>query len=276
MKNFNKNQCKICKSIDLVIVDHTAKCRSCGVLLYYPYPTQKKPPKVDFKLWYGQSFEKNIKNFTNIILYAADKSKVNKELRVLDYGGASGQFALIFKSLFPVSKVYLVDIVDESLFKEFRPMNKQIKFSNFEKDRTKFDLIFLNDVYEHVEDPIQLLSTLRKKLNPSGIIFVDTPKQFWIYPFFNTIFKPIYKKILKGTVSKSHLQIWSNKSFEKSVKLSKLKIKRIDFLSELTMDTDIYLKQMGLDFLLLKLFVRIISQPLIFTFKNKIYAVLEK
>ncbi len=276
MRNFKNDECKICKSTNLVILDQSAQCLNCKVLLYYPYPKQKKPPKVNFKEWYRISFDKNIKNFLGMILYTTNKSKVNKSLNILDYGGGSGQFALIYNSLFPRSKVHIVDIVNESLFNEFKPLNKQIKYEKFPKDKTKFDIIFLNDVYEHVEDPVNLLTVLRTKLKPAGIIFIDTPRQFWIYPFFKYLFKPIYRKIVKGTVSKSHLQIWSDESFKKSVQLSNLKIQKISYFSELTMDTDLYLQQMGIKFKPIKLIIRLFSRPLVSTFYNKIYCVLEK
>lgn len=276
MRNFKNDECKICKSNDLFLLDQSAQCLNCKVLLYYPYPKQKKPPKVDLKEWYRISFDKNIKNFLSMIVYATNKSKSNQKLNVLDYGGASGQFALIFNSLFPKSKVYIVDIVNESLFNEFKPLNKQIKYEKFPKDQTKFDIIFLNDVYEHVEDPVHLLSLLRTKLRPAGTIFIDTPRQFWIYPFFKYLFRPIYRKIIRGTVSKSHQQIWSDKSFIKSVQLSNLKIQKISYLSELTMDTDLYLQQMGIKFKPIKLLIRLFSRPLVSTFYNKIYCILKK
>ena len=33
-----EQRCKICQSPDLTIFAHTAKCHSCGVLLFWPYP----------------------------------------------------------------------------------------------------------------------------------------------------------------------------------------------------------------------------------------------
>ena len=36
-ENTNKTICKICNSSRLAIFAHTAKCKSCGVLLNFPY-----------------------------------------------------------------------------------------------------------------------------------------------------------------------------------------------------------------------------------------------
>ena len=54
--------------------------------------------------WYANSFERKIKGFIDIIMFILDDKK-QQSLNVLDYGGASGQFALIFKSFFPNQKI---------------------------------------------------------------------------------------------------------------------------------------------------------------------------
>mgnify|MGYP006110328331 FL=1 len=142
--------------------------------------------------------------------------------------------------------------------------------------KKKFDLIFLNDVYEHVEDPVKLLSILRGKLNSNGTIFVDTPRQFWIYPLFRLLNNYIYKKILKGTVSRAHLQIWTNRSFQISLEKSNLKIVKKKYYSELTQDPAYYVKGMSINNKFLKNIILFSTTIFLFTFKNKIFAVLKK
>lgn len=279
--NISKNnKCKICGTILEEIIDHTAKCKNCGVLLYYPYPTDEDildafmSENVGYE-WYANSFERKITGFIDIIMFILDDKK-QQSLNVLDYGGASGQFALIFKSFFPKSKVFITDINDNSLFKEYVPLNEQIKFNEFDKDKNTFDLIFLNDVYEHVEDPITLIQILEKKLNPDGRIFIDTPRQFWIYPFFKKLSKYVYKKILKGTVSKAHLQIWTDKSFDKSIENTDLFIVKKQYYTELTQNPEYYLRSMKINNVVLRKIILIFVSFFLFTFRNKILAVLKK
>lgn len=76
----------------------------------------------------------------------------------------------------------------------------QIPFADFGDDGRKFDFIFLNDVFEHVADPLFVLKQLSGKLRSTGKLFVYTPKQFWIYPIAQLVSKPLYLKVLKGTV----------------------------------------------------------------------------
>ena len=248
--------CKICDSKDLDIFAHTARCGSCGVLLYYPYPKsdgqlisdgEGKEWPVDKMLdWYSESAALNHSNFTAMLQFATSEDDRNKKLNVLDYGGGGGQFALVCKSHFPESTVHITDISDASLLDEWRPMNVQIPFADLDTDKRTFDIIFLNDVFEHVSDPVNVLRQLAGKLRPNGRIFIDTPKQFWLYPVAKVVSKGLYTKILAGTVSVYHLQIWSKMAFETVVRKAGLKISKYREISEYTMPAKYYLNGMGI------------------------------
>ena len=75
MNELNPKLCKICGSKKIQIFRHTAKCKNCGVLLYYPYPKDDEEiiNSGEFKSfgnsfsWYARSSFYNHKNFTNII-----------------------------------------------------------------------------------------------------------------------------------------------------------------------------------------------------------------
>jgi hypothetical protein len=185
-----------------------------------------------------------------------------------------GQFALVCKSHFPESNVYIVDISDESLLDEWRGLNNQWPFRSFDQDEVKFDYIFLNDVFEHVSDPLFVLRQLKGKLKNGGKIFIDTPKQFWIYPLTNLLSKVLYAKVLRGTVSTAHLQIWSKKSFNFVVKESGLKIVAYEESSEYTMPADFYMKNMGVTNSILKFAGNIFYRNAKWLAKNKIISVL--
>ena len=261
-ENFKREEgtdCKICGYKHLTVYMHTAKCKNCGVLLYYPYPEdQKLEASTDiesieqFKIynfnWYRRSAKLNHSNFTNMFLFSIENSGdiYSNPVKILDYGGGGGQFALICKSFLPLSEVYIVDIYDNALLEAYRGFNNQIKWNNFLKDETKFDYIFLNDVFEHVNDPLLILETLSKKLSKEGKLFIDTPRQFWLYPVLKFIYKPLYDKLLKGTVSTAHLQIWTEKSFSYVIDKAGFKIQKYVEVNEFTMKPDHYLRNMGI------------------------------
>lgn len=278
-----KDRCKICGSSSLSVFAHTAKCRECGVLLYYPYPKDdvslmsgegKRWPREQVLEWYSKASFYNHDNFTNMIRFVMDESCKGKKLDILDYGGGGGQFALVCRSLFPESQVHITDISDESLLEEWGSLNIQISFKDFDGDSRKFDFIFLNDVFEHVSDPLFVLRQLSGKLKDGGKLFIDTPKQFWIYPLTKLISKSLYTKVLRGTVSAAHLQIWSDKSFALVVKQSNLKVVKYEETSEYTMPADFYLKNMGITNNLMKIAGRVFYGNAKWLAKNKILCVL--
>lgn len=267
-----------------MIFAHTAKCGNCGVLLYYPYPNDdsqllstgegKKWLREHVLRWYSKSSFYNHTNFTNMIRFVMDESCKEKKLDILDYGGGGGQFALVCKSHFPEANIFITDISDTSLLQEYSASNIQIPFITFAKDNTKFDFIFLNDVFEHVSDPGSVLRQLAGKLKTGGKLFIDTPKQFWIYPLTKLISKSLHAKVLRGTVSTFHLQIWSKQSFELVVHGSGLKIEKYEESSEYTMPADFYMKTMGIKNPILRLAGRVFYGNAKRLAKNKIVSVL--
>lgn len=196
--------------------------------------------------WHINSGYRNHHNFQNMVQFALNENQRKQKLTVLDYGGGGGQFSLLLKSLYPLADSFIVDMQDNILLDVYRPLNQQIKFADFELDEHKFDVIFMNDVFEHVSDPISLLHVLRGKLKEDGCIFIDTPCQFWLYPFTKIISKNIHTKLLRGTVDYDHQQIWSKKSFETALNKSGFKVKKYKELSEYTQGASFYLDNMGI------------------------------
>ena len=293
----NKKSCKICNSENLKIIFHVAICQNCEVLLFYPYPEgddeifrNKKYTKDNIAI--NDDFEEtkkrqleyilksgnlNILNFKQMINFSVPKNYKEGKLNVLDYGGGGGQFASIFKEIFPKSKIYITDLYDEKLLKEYSTFNNQIEFSNFENDKTKFDFIFLNDVFEHLSDPGKVLKILKNKLkDKDSRIFIDTPKKFWIYEFSSIFSKHLYRKILNGTVDQDHQQIWSKKSFYLIAEHSGLEIDKYKEMTEFTQPASFYLDAMKIKNSILRFIGKIfyLSAPIIA--KNKIISTLKK
>lgn len=256
--NMNKEsvRCKICGSEKINFVLHTVRCGNCGALLYYPYPQtafvpnhENRKEHEDYALsWYRRSSKRNHVNFSNMFLYAIENPQdiYLSQIKILDFGGGGGQFAMVSKSFLPMAEVFITDVDDYALFNQYRPMNKQILWKDFETDGNKFDFIFLNDVFEHVDNPKQTLKTLASKLQPGGSIFIDTPVQFWLYPFLKVFSRKLFKKLMEGTVSKAHLQIWSRKSFYYVAEQSGLTVAKYKVVSEFTMPAEHYLRNFGI------------------------------
>jgi 2-polyprenyl-3-methyl-5-hydroxy-6-metoxy-1,4-benzoquinol methylase len=250
--------CKICGCRSLAIRKQTARCRVCGVLLFYPYPDEKEHEKelcnsYDSAAWYAKSAWYNHTNFTRMLRFAADDWHAGRKVRFLDYGCGGGQFALVAKSHFPFSQVFCTDASDSALLPEWRCLQTQIRFSEFQQNKIRFDLIFLNDVFEHVSAPIEVLRLLASKLEPNGKIFIDTPKSFWLYPATRILSPTLHDKLLHGTLSLSHLQIWSPGAFKIAVSKAGLKVCKYKETNEYTMPAAYYLDNMRISNQLVRL-----------------------
>lgn len=275
--------CKLCGCDRLVRFGHTARCRGCGAMLYYPYPTPNLLPHNNFKdgrpwdgyeAWYYAAASRNHTNFTNQLRFAAEGWATDFAGDVLDYGGGGGQFALVVSSHFPNVTTWFTDINQNALLRQWRPFNRPIPFSEFPRDPTKFDAIFLNDVYEHVESPHEVMRLLATKLKPGGRVFVDTPKVFWLYPLLRIANRRLYARLCRGTISRSHLQIWTRRAFETVTRAGGLRIERYRECSELTMPATYYLDLMGIRQPLLRLLGRVFHRSVHVLARNKIMAVL--
>lgn len=276
--------CKICGSRDLSIHAHTARCRACGALLYYPYPTQDDLPHLDavnrgkawndWTEWYYAAAPRNHTNFTEMLRFATPGWPTSFTGDFLDYGGGGGQFAVVVASHFPNVTTWLTDIDPTSVLEQWRPYNRVIPFDSFPEDTTRFDAIFLNDVYEHVSSPREVLELLVPKLKPNGVIFIDTPRTFWLYPLLRTVNPRLYTKLCRGTVSRSHLQIWTRRAFETVVSQTGLRVDRYHECSEFTMPPEFYLKNMGITNPLVRAVGRTFYRSARVLARNKIMAVL--
>lgn len=65
--------------------------------------------------------------------------------------------------------------------------------------------------------------------------------------FLKFIYKPLYVKLLKATVSTAHLQIWTKKSFLHVIDSAGFKVEKYVELNEFTMKAEYYLKNMGIN-----------------------------
>lgn len=284
----DQSTCKICGSRHLRVLAHTARCTACGVLLFYPYPSDdaalvesgdfKSYPREKALQWYARSAFFNHTNFTHMVRFAMEDSDAarSRPCRILDFGGGGGQFALVAKSHFPLAEVWVTDIFDDALLDEWRAVNRQIPFVSFAADATRFDYIFMNDVFEHVSDPVGVLRQLAGKLNPGGRIFIDTPRQFWLYPVARYVSPWLYRKLLRGTVSEAHLQIWTRSSFEQVVRKAGLEIDRYRETSEFTMPASFYLQSIGISNWFLRLAGHAFYLNARWMAKNKILALLSR
>jgi len=132
--------------------------------------------------------------------------------RILDYGCGYGRLAE-----FLAEKEYVGIDINEEIIRQVRKIyakKENVKFYTLEEFKNvremRFDTVVLAAVIEHIENPLELLSTLRRVLAKEGRIIITTPT-----PFANKI-------LAIG----SKFRIFSREAFEEH----KVLLKRDDFV----------------------------------------------
>lgn len=152
-------------------------CESCGSLFHFENINQKfyrKYYKADYYAYSPSKLEKAFSTLSNYMKRLVISRNIQREeIDILDVGCGSGEF---LKSLPNSYRKYGVEI-DTKAVKDSR--NKGIKV--FEGDfinvniKTKFDVIVMWHVIEHIKDPHQFIEKAYLLLKPNGYLFCSTP-----------------------------------------------------------------------------------------------------
>jgi 2-polyprenyl-3-methyl-5-hydroxy-6-metoxy-1,4-benzoquinol methylase len=251
-------RCKLCGAGPLRVAGHVARCTACGALMYYPYPTTADvvesgfytaaPDGAEgyFREWYTEATPRNHLKLTHILQFAVDGPTAGEPLDFLDYGGGGGQFGAVAASLCPRARTWITDLYDDGLLPAWAGFSTQIPFAEFAADARRFDYVFLNDVCEHVSDPVALLRDLAGRLKPGGRILVNTPKTVWIFAVLRVLAPALHARMLRGMLTMGHLQLWSRKALERAAARAGLRVVRWKDHSEFTMGPAWYADGLGL------------------------------
>ena len=93
-----------------------------------------------------------------------------------------------------------------------------------------------------MNDPGGVLKNLSKKLAPGGKLFIDTPKQFWLYPVLKEDQqKPVFKIVERNRKPCAPSDM-DEKSFVHVVDEAGLKLEKYEELSEFTLKPHLSVK----------------------------------
>jgi len=143
-----------------------------------------------------------------------------KGSEILDFGCENGDFLLLSKEISKRSAG--LEINDEN--REYtNSIGIECVNTLSELNDDKFDLITLNHVFEHLNDPINILIELQKYLKNHGIIIIEVPHARDI--LLETFALESYKNF---TLWSEHLILHTRKSLETFATNSGLQLKRIE------------------------------------------------
>ena len=187
-------QCTICNNSDFEIITNdlrynikrnVVKCKKCKIVsLENPEKDIVDYTKSEYRLKYTTivNEESSPKEFFDLQINFQQKrierikDLINKGSKVLEIGSSTGHFLKSIKD--SVSKVVGIELDPNhaKFAREYcnleifeQPLEK-IDFCN-----EKFDVIFMFQVFEHIQNPIEFLKNCKKNLNPNGQIYVEVP-----------------------------------------------------------------------------------------------------
>ncbi len=140
---------------------------------------------------------------------------VNEPKKVLDVGCGDGSFAVLVKQKYN-AETWGIEYVQKEAEKAGKILDKSLAgpcenhISSLPDNY--FDVIFFNDVLEHLVDPYTVLETIRTKLSPNGIIIASIPNIRYFKVLTALFLKKDWRYEAYGVMDKTHLRFFTKKS----------------------------------------------------------------
>jgi 2-polyprenyl-3-methyl-5-hydroxy-6-metoxy-1,4-benzoquinol methylase len=132
---------------------------------------------------------------TRLSLINKETDVLNKKCKALDIGAGNASFGIALQ-LNKYNAIY--DVVEpDATVRERHGSQVRQKFSDIsDVEENNYDLVLLNQVLEHVPEPLEFIQSISKLIKNQGTLFIDVP-------FNDFLFKPSVG---------SHILFWSPES----------------------------------------------------------------
>jgi 2-polyprenyl-3-methyl-5-hydroxy-6-metoxy-1,4-benzoquinol methylase len=153
----------------------------------------------------------------------------------LDIGCGAGKFGRLLKTRSAI-QVWGIEpdknsaSIAESVLDKV--INDVFDEGSLKKLNRKFDIIFFNDVLEHVPDPDWALLNCHKLLNPGGVIVASLPNMRFHTLINELLFEQDFKYQDSGIMDKTHLRFFTKKSMIRLFNENGYKIRSIDGINQ--------------------------------------------
>ena len=230
LKTFLSNYYKNKEIIDILKLDtyEIVECIKCRGLFQKYIPNEELSYYLYEKLISPKDSFNQKKNIitTNYKEYTLDAKiikklikKNNNEIKILEFGCGWGFWTKFMKEL--NFDVETVEISDSRI--DYLEKNGIQNYRNINNINKKFDLIFSNQAFEHISDPLQTLNNLKNKLNENGFMFHKFPSSFLFKSRLTKNYKP--KKDCAHPLE--HINILNYKCFQTMCDKNNLKIGKV-------------------------------------------------
>lgn len=141
-----------------------------------------------------------------------------KAQKILDIGCGNGAFATLVKEK-NNAEVWGIELMEEEAKVALNVLDK-VLIGACENHLNElpdgyFEVIYLNDVLEHLADPYSVLETLKSKLTQNGVVISSIPNVRFFRTFSKVLFSKDWKYEDHGVMDKTHLRFFTGKSIKR-------------------------------------------------------------
>jgi 2-polyprenyl-3-methyl-5-hydroxy-6-metoxy-1,4-benzoquinol methylase len=148
-----------------------------------------------------------------MLKYLPDNAK-----KVIDIGCGNGAFAATVKNK-NKAEVWGIEFMEEEGMVAEKVLDKVFigPCENYIDDLPDayFDVIYFNDVLEHLADPYSVLTILKSKLAKDGVVISSIPNVRFYKTFSKVVFGKDWKYDEFGIMDKTHLRFFTGKSIRR-------------------------------------------------------------
>lgn len=138
--------------------------------------------------------------------------------KVIDIGCGNGAFAAAIKAQ-NNAEVWGIEYMEAHGIKAKNKLDKIYigKCEDFIKElpNNYFDVIYFNDVLEHLAYPDNVLKIIKSKLVKNGVVISSIPNMRFYKTFKRLLFKKDWKYEEYGVMDKTHLRFFTKKSIKR-------------------------------------------------------------
>lgn len=155
-------------------------CSNCGCKSIYPMINEKELDEYNKNYWSIAQSNSELSRNRYILLaksraeYLSEKLDILNNFEILDVGAGHGYIIDALKNKFPNIKTYAVEI-DTQMHDTLSKKADHVISSWRDITNTKFNLIVISHVLEHIVNPIEFLFDLKDLLKKNGFIFIEVP-----------------------------------------------------------------------------------------------------
>ncbi len=187
-------------------------CQDCSMVFLGQFLTEEDLKSIydreDYQQfsYYIDGLEKKIAN--DRVNCLKKELKLSGRLSVFDFGCGDGLFLAQLRNFFPSFELCGLDLSETAVSKGREVYNLNLvagDLKNVTFEKNYFDLVTSYHVFEHLQNPKEVLKKIYYLLKPRGKVMITTPNENY---FLLKIFQLLYK--LTGGKLQSHLKKFYN------------------------------------------------------------------